>query len=68
MAMLPALRTGEALILGDSVAMPTRVMIDMPNPRPMSSNIQYARWWKDGAGDLDVDRVVRRWRSRQKSA
>jgi energy-coupling factor transporter ATP-binding protein EcfA2 len=45
MAMLPALRTGEALILGDAVAMPTRVLIDMPNPRPMSSDVEYARWW-----------------------
>lgn len=68
MSMLPALRTGEALILGDSVAMPTRVMIDMPNPRPMSSNVQYARWWSEGVLGLDVDRVVRRWRSRQKTA
>ncbi len=66
MNMLPALRTGEALILGDSVALPTRVMIDLPHPLPDSRDVEYARWWSDGIKEMDVDRVVKRWRARRK--
>jgi uncharacterized protein len=66
MDMLPSLRTGEALILGDCVALPTRVMIDLPDPKPMSSDVEFAKWWKSGIQDMDVDRIVRRWRGRRK--
>ncbi len=41
MDMLPSLRTGEALIVGDSVVMPTRVLIDFPNPEPMSADVRF---------------------------
>ncbi len=66
MDMLPSLRTGEALILGDCVALPTRVMIDCPDPKPMSSDVEFAKWWSCGIRDMDVDRIVRRWRGRRK--
>jgi energy-coupling factor transporter ATP-binding protein EcfA2 len=66
MDMLPSLRTGEALILGDCVALPTRVMIDCPIPRPMSSDVEFDKWWTSGVKQMDVDRVVRRWRTRRK--
>jgi energy-coupling factor transporter ATP-binding protein EcfA2 len=66
MDMLPSLRTGEALVLGDCVALPTRVMIDCPDPKPMSSDVEFAKWWSSGIKDMDVDRIVRRWRSRRK--
>ena len=66
MDILPSLRTGEALILGDAVAMPTRVAIDMPNPAPASGDLEFGRCWTKGVEDLDVDRVVRRWRARAK--
>jgi len=66
MDMLPSLRTGEALILGDCVALPTRVMIDCPAPKPMSSDVEFAKWWSNGIKDMDVDRIVRRWRARRK--
>ena len=42
MDMLPSLRTGEAIIVGDSVVMPTRVLIDMPNPEPKSGDIDFS--------------------------
>lgn len=66
MNMLPSLRTGEALILGDSVAIPTRALIDMPDPKPRSSDVEYARWWADGVKGLDVERVVEQWRKRRR--
>jgi uncharacterized protein len=66
MDILPSLRTGEALIVGDSVPLPTRVLIDLPNPMPASSDAAFAECWTEGVPDLDVERIVRRWRSRQK--
>ena len=66
MNMLPALRTGEALMLGDSMAMPTRVMIDLPDPKPHSSDVEFAKYWSEGDPDIDVDRIVRRWRTRRR--
>ncbi|MEO0081315.1 MAG: ATP-binding protein [candidate division WOR-3 bacterium] len=67
MSMLPALRTGEALILGDSVPIPTRALIDCPNPKPQSSDVEFSRWWSKGIRDMDIDRVVKRWRARSRS-
>lgn len=66
LSMLPALRVGEGLLLGDSVIMPTRLMVDLPEPRPSSDDIQYARWWTSGVKDLDVERVIKRWRGRRR--
>jgi len=66
MDMLPSLRTGEALIVGDSVVMPTRVLIDFPSPEPMSSDVKFAECWTKGMKGMDVDRVVKRWRARRK--
>ena len=66
MDMLPSLRTGEALILGDSVVMPTRVLIDCPTPEPESADVKFAEHWSKGIKDMNVDRVVKRWRARRK--
>jgi hypothetical protein len=66
MTMLPSLRTGEALILGDAMALPTRVRIDCPDPKPMSSDVEFAKWWTEGLKDIDVDRIVKRWRMRRR--
>ena len=64
LSMLPALRTGEALLLGDSVPLPTRALVDCPEPKPDSSDIEFSRWWSDGIKSMDLERVVKRWRAR----
>jgi len=66
MNMLPSLRTGEALIVGEAVVMPTRVLIDFPEPEPKSADVRFAEHWANGIRDMDVDRVVKRWRARRK--
>ncbi|HUV13808.1 MAG TPA: ATP-binding protein [Acidobacteriota bacterium] len=68
MDMLPSLRTGEALIVGDSVVMPTRVLVDCPNPKPASADVEFARHWAKGIKNIDVDRIVKRWRTRRKDS
>jgi energy-coupling factor transporter ATP-binding protein EcfA2 len=66
-AMLPALRTGEAIVLGNAVPMPTRVLVDLPDPMPSSSDIDYARYWHEGLPNVDVDGIIKRWRARHSS-
>jgi len=66
MAMLPSLRTGEALIVGDSVVMPTRVLINFPNPEPKSADVKFSEHWAKGIVGMNVDRIVKRWRARRK--
>jgi len=66
MDILPSLRTGEALIVGDSVVMPTRVLIDFPKPEPKSADVNFAECWAKGIRGMDVGRVVKRWRARRK--
>ncbi len=66
MNILPALRTGEALILGEAVAMPTRMMVDMPDPKPRGGGVEFARWWTKGPGEMDIERIVKTWRARRR--
>lgn len=66
MEMAPALRTGEALLLGDSIVMPTRVMIDLPDPKPNSGDVEFAKGWTEGTKQVDVERIVQRWRTRRR--
>jgi hypothetical protein len=43
-AMLPLLDTGEALLLGDAVLLPTRIKLDQPQVKPDSATRDF---WKD---------------------
>jgi len=43
-AMLPLLDTGEALLLGDAVLLPTRIKLDQPKVKPDSATRDF---WKD---------------------
>ena len=41
--VLPSLRTGEAIVSGEAVALPARVMVDKPNPIPPVRGPEYRR-------------------------
>ncbi|MDQ3691415.1 MAG: ATP-binding protein [Chloroflexota bacterium] len=57
---LPALRTGEAIVSGEAVELPTRVLIDPPSPPPAAEDPNLASWRV--AGELDLAETIRRWR------
>ena len=60
--ILPTLRQGEAFIIGDSVAIPARVMIDMPSPPPSSDDIKFFEKWQKKEAVTNVAEIVNNWR------
>lgn len=64
--VLAGLGRGEALVLGEAVPLPTRVMFDVPNPSPNSDDVNFYDKWKNGLDTLDVDAIVKRWRSQER--
>ena len=59
--MLPAMRQGEALFIGDATALPTRVQLDFPTPPPNSQDILFYDKWVGTENPTDVSDVVKRW-------
>lgn len=65
-SVLAGLGRGEALVLGEAVPLPTRLQFDPPDPAPDSDDIDFYEKWKSGPDDLDVDAIVKRWRSQER--
>ncbi len=59
--VLPSLRQGEALVVGDAISMPLRVQIDFPNPEPESSDIKFFEKWRQSGVQTNIGTVVERW-------
>lgn len=58
---LPSLRTGEAIVAGEAIALPTRALIDRPSPAPTADDPSLEPWRKS-AGPNDLAAAVARWR------
>lgn len=64
-SMFSSLRRGEAILIGDAMMMPTRVMIDRPNPAPSSADASFSKIWGEEPADLDVPAVLHAWRNQK---
>jgi uncharacterized protein len=63
--MLPYLRTGEAVLSGEAVEVPTRVKVTTPDPAPRSNDVKYREGWSTGLPTpYSPKTVVERWRTR----
>ncbi len=60
--MLPVLRPGEAFIIGDSVIMPMRTLVDLADPAPQSENADFFKLWSTAVPGYDIDRIIEHWR------
>ena len=60
---LPILKSGEALLIGDSVVMPSLVQIKPCDPPPSSSDIKYFQLWKDEWKNVDTLNIIENWTS-----
>ncbi len=69
--LLPSLRTGEAIIVGEAIKIPSRVRIKLNNPRPTSDDPKLVEGWsKTHAHELtnykDVVTAIRERRTKIK--
>jgi DNA helicase HerA-like ATPase len=58
---LPSLRTGEAIISGEALVLPTRAMLDRPNPLPLAEDPSL-KPWRANTGTRDVSGALAKWR------
>jgi len=58
---LPTLRAGEALLLGESVILPSIVQIEKCALAPSSNDIPYWKLWKEKWKDLDFEKLKSEW-------
>ena len=67
---LPALRTREALVVGEGTAVPVRVVFsELPEgSRPRSANVPFSESWSKIEGDIEaVKTAVKRWREQDRT-
>lgn len=60
--LLPVLDTGEALVVGDAILLPTRIRIAPPTYEPLSGTIDFWDRWSDENGTSELERAVDGWR------
>ncbi len=60
--VIPALKQGEGLLLGDASILPLRTKIDPPNPFPKSKDVDFYTKWSILPPAVDLENVVERWR------
>ncbi len=59
--ILPVLRQGEAVIVGDATALPVKVMVDFPAPTPNSADIKFYEKWIAYDTPTSIPDVIQRW-------
>jgi DNA helicase HerA-like ATPase len=60
-AALSSLAKGEAVAMGEAVPMPVRFQVNMPDPPPNSTDVDYADKWRHGGKEVDVAQIVNNW-------
>ena len=57
---LPNLDVGECIVIGDSIKLPTKIILDKPKEEPKSSTIDFWDRWIDGEGTVfDIDEAIK---------
>jgi DNA helicase HerA-like ATPase len=60
-ASLTSLARGEVVAMGAAVPMPVRFQMNLPNPPPNSSDVDFAGKWSKGGKEIDVEKLVSNW-------
>ncbi len=56
--VLPSLEVGEAIVVGDSVLLPTRICLNKPTYRPLSTTIDFWQRWEKHKVSIDIEKAV----------
>ncbi|MEW4925565.1 ATP-binding protein [Algibacter sp. 2305UL17-15] len=60
--MLPSLKAGDALLVGESIAIPSLVRLNECSPSPKSSDIKYIEVWKEKWKDVEFGDIIQEWK------
>ena len=60
-AVLPSLRTGEAIVSGEAVILPSRTILDLPDPKPLAEDPSL-KPWRGEPQVPDLAAAVAAWR------
>jgi DNA helicase HerA-like ATPase len=58
---LPTLESGEAILIGDAVVMPSLVRIERSFPEPSSTDIKYLQEWKREWYEVEFTELIKKW-------
>ncbi|MBX3722793.1 MAG: ATP-binding protein, partial [Turneriella sp.] len=58
---MPSLKQGEALLVGESVILPSIVLIDRCSPEPSSNDIPFWELWKEEWKQMDILSIKNEW-------
>lgn len=58
---MTSFRQGEALLVGESIVLPSIVQIDPCNPAPSSNDIPYWELWKEEWRGMDIAAIKAEW-------
>ncbi|QUY48609.1 ATP-binding protein [Serratia plymuthica] len=59
---LPIMDVGEAMVVGDSVLLPSRIKIDPPTEKPLSATIDFWSRWQENVTNADFALAVENMR------
>lgn len=60
---MPSLKQGEALLVGESIILPSIVQIDRCKNEPSSNDIPYWELWKEEWKNMSIDEIKKEWYS-----
>ena len=60
--LLPVLDTGEALVVGDAILLPTRIRIAKPTNEPLSGTVEFWDRWSTASTPAKLSKAVESWR------
>ena len=66
-SVVPLLRQGEAIVIGDAIPIPQRVQIDFPQPTPHSMDVKFFDKWKQSGKKTDITDVMEHWWNQKRS-
>ena len=64
---LPIMDVGEAMVVGDSVLLPSRIKIDPPEEKPLSATIDFWTCWQDKVTNTDFSIAVESMRRQNRT-
>ena len=66
-SIIPLLRQGEGIIMGDAILIPQRVQMDIPNPPPESIDVRFFDKWRKPGEKTNAKDVMDRWWNQKKT-